>query len=101
MEFRLDNLSYLSFEKEAKSLWLEKITVNSNAKSLLIQKRIQDCQRKKNEIHDLRFTDVFSRPNEYLKFIFYNIKVQKNTDPHWQPLYTSCPFCQMNFTIYS
>ena len=20
-------------------------------------------------------------------------------DPHWRPLYASCPFCQLNFTV--
>ena len=65
-------------------------------------------QKIKNIISTYREEDEegsleYASPEEFLKSVLHELKTKPphKVDPHWRPLHASCPFCLLNFTVYS
>ena len=41
-------------------------------------------------------------PEEVVRYVLDRLRLNKRqTDPHWRPQHLQCPFCLLNFSIYS
>ena len=72
--------------------------------SLLLIILIQIIEEMKSMFRGKNNDDVsYVTPEEFLMYVLHDLKTKPfdQINVHWRPQYSSCPFCMLNFSVYS